>query len=409
MSKKIAIIGGGIVGMCSAFLLHQAGHEVVLIDAQAVPGNLASNSNAMQLCYGTIAPYAGMGDIKKYARYLAYSHPSCSVYVRQDYSLRFLKFLLLSGWTALPRNAQETRQKLYELAEESCSAMMAFRKDYLEIDFHYKPTGKMRLYESRAAFEGEAEQLNFMNEKYGIGVEVLDSAETYAREPALREKAQTIFVSTYCDMDASGDSGQLARQMHMFMQGSDRYDYRANTSVDRLEVTDGAVTGIQTSHGDIHADCVVVAAGAASTAILETAGVSLPMIPVKGYSLTVENPPFDFYPCISDISQKFAYNTYGKDKRYLRLSGLMDFVGHDTTLNTQRIDYLKTQIQQTFPTLDLTDAVARCGLRPVMGASLPVVGQRGPKNLWVNTGQGVYGWTLAMGSAKLLKTAIDQD
>ena len=134
--KKICIIGGGIIGMTSAYFLHKAGYDVVMVDRNAAPGRMTSNSNAMQLCYGTIAPWAGIGDIKKYAKYLLKSDLGTPVYVRQPFSLRFLKFLMLSGWTALPSQARAARQDLFELADQSRLSMETFVRNHPDLGFH---------------------------------------------------------------------------------------------------------------------------------------------------------------------------------------------------------------------------------------------------------------------------------
>ena len=90
--KKICVIGAGITGMTTAYMLHEAGYHVTVITDDSTPGTDASRTNAMQLCYGTIAPYAGWGDIKKYARYIFHSTPESAVYVNQPFSLDFMKF-----------------------------------------------------------------------------------------------------------------------------------------------------------------------------------------------------------------------------------------------------------------------------------------------------------------------------
>ena len=404
--KKICIIGGGIIGMTSAYFLHKVGYDITIVDRNTAPGRMTSNSNAMQLCYGTIAPWAGVSDIKKYAKYLLKSDFDAPVYVRQPFSMRFLKFLMVSGWTALPDNARRARQDLYELADQSRLSMETFVRHHPDLDFHYKKTGKMRLYESRAAFGDEGAAVAYMNEKYGMGVEILDSAETYLLEPALRHKGQKIFCSTYSPIDASGDAGLLCLLLRQYMEGQGRFEYIGEFDIQKIDIHAGMVSSIHTVGKTVSADYFVMAAGAASVDLLADINIDLPMVPIKGYSFTLENPPFEFKSCISDISRKFAFNTYGDHHKYMRLSGLMDFVGQDTSLNAERLKYLKNQMTETFPALDLSTAKVRAGLRPVTGHSVPVVGETKYPNLWVNTGQGVYGWTLAMGSAERLKNLI---
>lgn len=401
--KKICVIGGGIIGMTTAYILHEAGHHVIMIDRNDNVGLGASRSNAMQLCYRTIAPYAEWGDLKKYGRYLFKSDMTSPVYVDLDISWRFLKFGLLSAYTSLPPIHKQARYKLYEMAEQSRRTLDQFRAAHPNMDFHFKQTGKIKIFEDDSSRAANEKIFEDMNRRYNAGIRVLDGDEIYEIEPALKAKHQTIKWGTYEGDTASASSGALCQQLHQYLMSSDRYEFHSDAEIKAFRRHNGRITNIVCSDQMISADYFVIAAGAGSVGLLKKVGLSIAMEPMQGYSFTLDHDPYEFNACFSDMAHKFAVNSFDGQ---LRVSGLMDMTGFDAKIYPARVGYLRQNIMRVFPDLNLSNAEVRTGLRPVMGGSLPVVGPRKFENLYVNTGHGVYGWTLAFGSAAKISEYI---
>ncbi len=401
--RMICVIGAGIVGMTTAYMLHQAGHKVTVISRDNQVGMGASRTNAMQLCYGTIAPFAGWGDIKKYSRYLMHSDRRSPVYMRQDYSFSLLKFYILAGLTAMPPYFKRARDQLYEMAQVSRKEVEAFIGRHPEIDFHYKQTGKIKIYDndtSRAATERDFADLN---KRYGARMQVLDSDEVYGLEPSFKARKKKIAWGTFEPDNASASSGVLCQKLHDYLSASDRYRFIGGAKIEDFEIYSGRISKLMLADCDISAHDYVMAAGAGSVHLLKQLDISIPLVPIQGYSFTLENDPFRFKSCFSDVDNKFAMNSYNG---HLRISGLMDFTGFSAEIIPERVAYLRQKITENYDGLNLDGAEVRTGLRPVMAQSLPLVARHTYNNLYLNTGHGVYGWTLAFASAAKVSELI---
>lgn len=403
--KKICVIGAGITGMTTAYMLHEAGFDVTIITRESGPGTGASRTNAMQLCYGTIAPYAGWGDIKKYAKYLLHSTESSPVYISDKLSAQAIEFYMQSGLTAFPPIYRHTRYRLYELAQESKSHLDNFRSLHPQMDFHYKQTGKLRLFENDASRAAEEKNIEALNERYNSNIQILDGADIYKMEPALEHKSQKIIWGTFEPENASGSSWAMCQCLHEYLSGSDRYHFIGDSVIKGFRQKNKTISGVILTDRIINADAFVMSAGTGSAPLLKMLNMPIAMMPIQGYSFTLDEDPMNLTACFSDITQKFAMNSFDGG---LRISGLMDFTGPSGDMITARAEYLKKTVLKTFPNLNLDNAIIRTGLRPVMGDSYPMIGKRRYQNLYLNTGHGVYGWTLAFGSAARVTDQITE-
>jgi D-amino-acid dehydrogenase len=241
----------------------------------------------------------------------------------------------------------------------------------------------------------------------GVNTVRLSPEECVAVEPSLAGVVGTIRAGLMLSDDAWGD----ARQFTVATESASRalgVEYRFSTSVKHLAVRNGRVTGVETDGGLITADHVVVCGGSYSKELLGHCGISLPVAPVKGYSITLAKthvPVMPSLPLLDDLEKIAVAPIEGK----LRVAGMVEFDGYDETIRPARVRSLARSIQRLYPEIRLPEDLSPwAGLRPMAADGLPIIDETPVSNLFVNTGHGGLGWTLACGSARLLTDIITQ-
>ena len=244
---------------------------------------------------------------------------------------------------------------------------------------------------------------------HGLIIEPLDTAQTVAMEPSLEAVSSALVGSVFAVHDEGGDPHAFCTELasHLAARGM---SFRFGETVKRLNVVGGRITAAELESGEqLAADQYVLAAGAYSADLARSAGVRLPVVPAKGYSLTlprVETAPTPQIPVV-DTSLHMAVVPVGADR--LRVAGTAEFTGYDTSINPARTANLLRLLQQLYPNLASAlhgvDPSPWTGLRAMCPDGVPLIGPSGIERLWINTGHGHVGWTLAAGSGQL---AADQ-
>ena len=277
------------------------------------------------------------------------------------------------------------------------------------ITYDEQTRGILQLFFSQQDFDAACRQIPLLR---GSGLEVReqDAAQCVALEPALAAVTQPISGGIHAPGDESGDARLFTvRLAQAAMDVGVRFRFKVNVLA--LEVASGRVervvvddeAGIDES---LRADAYVVALGSYSPLLLRTLGISVPVYPVKGYSLTLPLRPGDSAPLmsLSDDSHKLVFSRLGER---LRVAGTAEMNGYDTTLNEVRCQALLRRTRELFPHIgDETAAQYWTGLRPATPSNQPLIGRTRYPNLYLNTGHGTLGWTLACGSAGVLADVI---
>ena len=398
---SICIIGAGVMGCTSAYMLHKAGFDVTLVDREKEAGLKASNSNAAQLGFSSIYPFASIEDVLSHAGHLLFSNPlTDDVYVKRDFSMQALRFFAALGYYSLPSRYKKQASKLHDMVEESCLVLNTFMSENPDIDFDYKTSGKIYVYGTEERFKNALKNIK------GHKPEVLLADDLMKYAPCLSYRDNTPYGGLLHKGDYIGNSGKLCREIVAQLEKKGRFQLLSQTKVSSLEVDNTkSIMAVNTDQGPLSFDAYIVTAGAWSSKILTPLGIKMPFYPVKGYTLTLKSD-FKTDTCISDTDYGFAYAPLGDD---LRISGMMDFEGWDDSINPDRAALLKARVKKAYPDLDIQDAELRCGLRPVHASSLPIIGRRKYKNLYLNLGQGMWGWTLSFASAKYLSDQVVLD
>ena len=401
---RIVVLGAGVIGVASAYWLLRDGHEVALVERREGAGLETSWGNGAIIHVSTVQPWAAPGVPRQILRWIG----------KEDAPLLLRLGALPHMWRwglGFVRNCTDARFKAnvlfnLELALESARAMAEIRSE-TGIDYDYAGGTVMKTYATRSAFEVSARAHEALA-AHGLVTERLTAAEVVAREPALEPAAERIAGGLFFPQDELGDC-------HKFSQGLAAWcaahgaKLHFGSRVERIEVERGRVTGVTTDRGRLAADAVVVALGSYTPSLLRPLGLRVPIYPVKGLSLTAPRRGWDGAPrmAVLDDSRKCALVPIG-DR--LRVAGSAEITGYDTTPDAGRLAAVLSRVYELFPgfrqVAEGPDAVPWAGLRPVVPSGRPIIGATAMPGLYLNSGHGHTGWTMAAGSGRRLAGAI---
>ncbi|WP_168404093.1 D-amino acid dehydrogenase [Erwinia amylovora] len=397
---RVVILGSGVVGVASAWYLAQAGHEVTVIDRQPAPALETSAGNAGQISPGYAAPWAAPGVPLKAIRWIFQRHAPLAI--RLDGS----RFQLEWMWQMLRncdmRHYQQNKSRMVRIAEYSRDCLKTLRHQ-TGIAYEGRQGGTLQLFRTAQQYESAAKDIEVLREA-GVPYQLLEAAQLSQVEPALAATQHKLTGGLRLPNDETGDC-QLFTQRLAEMAMAAGVDFRFNTSVDALLQDSNRIAGVQCGSERLTADAYVVALGAFSTALLADI-VNLPVYPLKGYSLTIPVKDEKAAPLSTVLDESYKVAITRFDNR-IRVGGMAEIVGFDTQLLPARRRTLEMVVRDLYPQGgDIGQATFWSGLRPMTPDGTPVVGRTPLKNLYLNTGHGTLGWTMACGSGQLLADII---
>lgn len=394
---KVLILGSGVIGVTSAYYLARAGHEVTVVDRQPEPALETSFANAGEVSPGYSSPWAGPGVPVKAVKWLLMKHGPLVIRPKLDPVMWIWLFKMLRNCTSARYAVNKSR--MIPIAEYSRDSLRDLRRD-IGIQYDERAQGTLQLFRYQAQLDGTGEDIAVLKQ-YGVPFEVLSREGCIAVEPALSGVKEKFAGGLRLPQDETGDC-------HMFTQALAKHAealgvrFMFNTSIDRI-VTDGTrVSGIVTSAGLLQADAYVLALGSWSSRLVAPLGISLPVYPVKGYSITVPIKDASGAPesTVMDESYKVAITRLGNR---IRVGGTAEISGYSSQLYKARRATLDHSLTDLFPRGgDLAKATFWSGLRPMTPDGPPVIGPTQYANLHLNTGHGTLGWTMSCGSGRVL-------
>ncbi|MFK3739202.1 D-amino acid dehydrogenase [Massilia sp. TN1-12] len=397
--QEIIVIGGGVVGLTSAWWLAEAGYRVTLLERAPAPGTGTSFSNGGQLSYRYVSPLADAGVPLKAVQWLFQEHGPLRFKPQFDlHQWRWLASFLANCRADVNRRMTT---KLLELGDLSRRAMAQLAPTVPLDAFQWRDAGKLVVYRTRKAFDAAVAKPDTAGTR-----QVWNPADCVAREPALAAMEHKLAGGIYNGGEAVADCYAFCVALAERLAAHPRFAGFVQGEATRIVADRGRVTALETSAGPIAADAYVLAAGMQSRALALSAGIDLPLYPLKGYSLTAPIRLDDVAPEISvtDFERKVLYARIG-DK--LRVAAMVDMVGEDLSLDEKRLDSLVRQVRETMPrAADYTQVVPWAGLRPATPTSSPIIGATPYANLWLNVGHGPLGFTFACGTASLLADLV---
>jgi D-amino-acid dehydrogenase len=399
--NPVVVLGAGLLGISTAYYLARSGAAVTVIDRQPGPALETSFANGGQISANHATPWAAPGTPWKALKWLG----------RIDAPLLFhprLDTQLLAWLGQFLRNC--TRKRMVSNIERALRLALYSREQLAllrgELGLHYDQLtlGILHIFRNPDEHAAALRSLDLMN-RLGCRREPIDADACVAMEPALASVRQHLTGGIFSPDDESGDAHQFARGLANACAGLG-VQFRFATTITGLQTSGTAVTGIETSQGLIRGDRYVVALGSYSTPLLRTAGLRLPVYPAKGYSVTLPVPVDGEAPRVSLIDDEFKM-VYSRLGERLRIAGTAEFDGYNAAVNPRRARFLLGKAMELFPRCGAPEqAEFWAGLRPSTPDGVPVIGRTRYANLFLNTGHGTLGWTMACGSGRAVADLV---
>jgi D-amino-acid dehydrogenase len=398
---KVLVLGGGVIGCSAAYELAADGHEVTLIERQKGPALETSHANAGEVSPGYSAPWAGPGVPFKAVKWLLMNHRPLVLRPHLDWPM--------IGWIlAMLRNCTNARYELNKgrmvrLAEYSRDCMVELRKS-TGISYDERMQGTLQLFRTQQQVDGTGKDIAILD-RYQVPYEVLDRDGCIEHEPALARVKDKFVGGLRLPGDETGDCFKFTNRIAEMAQAKGA-KLRFSESIASL-LTDGKrITGVVTEQGRVQADAYLVALGSHSPKLLSPLGIEIPVYPVKGYSITVPITDARAAPesTVMDETHKIAITRLGER---IRVGGTAELAGYTLRLHEARRRTLMHVLADLFPDGgDLGRSEFWCGLRPMTPDGTPVIGGTEMPNLFLATGHGTLGWTMAAGTARVIADLI---
>ena len=398
---RIAVLGGGVVGVTTAYQLMKDGHEVVVVEAREGAALETSWGNA-----GMIAP----------GHAFAWSSPKAPMIllkslVMKDQALRFRpsadprlwswSWLFLQQCTA--ERARINTLRKHRLCVYSQQVLHETLDD-VEIDYDRVARGLLYFYRSQETLDAGIEHMRILADD-GQEMEVLDRDALITREPSLAGAKDKIAGGIYCPTDETGNCPKFTTALaeHCAQNG---VEFRFGTRITAIEGAGDRISRVATDQGDLEADAYVLSLGNHSPQLARPLGLKLPIYPVKGYSLSIPIGNHRGAPTMGAIDEEnlVALTPMGE---HMRVTATAEFAGYDTSHKPQDFGHMLSVAKELYiDGADYERAKHWAGLRPMTPEGTPIIGRTRYRNLYLNTGQGHMGWTMAHGSARLAADVV---
>ncbi len=403
---KVIVLGAGLLGVTSAYFLRQQGHDVTVVDRQASPAAETSFANGGQISVSHAEPWANPSAPLKVLKWLGQEDAPLLFRIRADmrqwlWGLQFLR-------ECTPARTRHNIAQIVRLGTYSRDTLQQLRRD-IGIAYDERTQGILHFYTSEKEFdgaEGPAAQMRAL----GCDRRVISADEAVKLEPALRHIRPQLAGATYTAEDESGDANRFARELVRRCE-EDGVQFRMSHTVTALREAGGAIDHVEATDAEgrfqrLRADAYVLAMGSLSPLYAQPLGISLPIYPAKGYSVTmpVKDASMAHQVSLTDDEYKLVFSRLG-DR--LRIAGTAELNGYDRDLNRVRCEAIVKRVEQLFPGAgDASQAQFWTGLRPATPSNVPIIGRSKLPNLFLNTGHGTLGWTHSCGSGKSIARIV---
>ena len=398
---RVLVLGSGVIGVASAWYLARAGFEVTVVDREPGPALATSYANAGQISPGYASPWAAPGVPLKALKWLFQTHAPLAIRLTGDPDQYLWMAQMLRNCTAA--RYAVNKERMVRLAEYSRDCMDELRAE-TGIAYEGRELGTVQLFRTQAQLDAAARDIAVLRET-GVPYELLDRAGIARVEPALAGVLGTLSGALRLPGDQTGDCrifterlAELAR-----VQG---VEFRYGARIEQLESDGERITGVRIDGRVETADRYVLALGSWSPALVKPLGLRLPVYPLKGYSLTIPITDAAMAPTSTVLDESYKVALTRFDDR-IRVGGMAEIAGFDLRLDPRRRATLEKVVGDLYPHGgDLARAEFWTGLRPATPDGTPVVGATPYRNLFLNTGHGTLGWTMACGSGRYLADLI---
>jgi D-amino-acid dehydrogenase len=402
---RVLVLGSGVIGVSTAYSLALAGASVTVLDRQAGPAMETSFANAGQISPGYASPWAVPGLPIKAMGWLLQRHSPLSI--RPDGSLWQWQWLWQMLNECTPTRYDINKERMVRLAEYSRDCLRLLRSD-LGLAYEGRAFGTLQVFRTAAQLQGAQKDIAVLDRCH-VPFKLMSPDDCVAQEPALAARKGLLTGGLYLPGDETGDCQLFTQQLAERAQALG-VQFIHDTQIEALLHDGQQLTGIRVTSPQgsavYQADAYVVALASYSRQMLASLGLNLPVYPVKGYSLTLPISRPDLAPrsTVLDESYKVALTRF--DNR-IRVGGMAELAGFNLGLRASRRQTLERVVQDLFPNAaPLAEGRFWTGLRPMTPDGTPVIGPTSINKLWLNTGHGTLGWTMACGSAQLISDML---
>jgi D-amino-acid dehydrogenase len=404
---KICVLGAGVIGLTTAWWLAEAGHDVTIIDRHEAAAAGASAANGGQLSYTFVTPLASPATLLKLPSLLMLRDGPIRIRAGFDPALVHwgARFLLAcrSGVVRETISAQLTLAALSRVELERLNQAMG-------LVFGLKTAGKLVVYRTETEFNSARAAIS-VDSDINLEQRVLTPTECLALEPALRLATRDLAGGIFTASEQVGDCAAFCIELSRRTKQRNNIAWSLRTQIIGPVRSSGRLVAVETDNGHVQADCFVLCLGSQSRTFARACGFYLPIYPLKGYSITLTAEPGAraLRHSITDFERKLVFAPLAVDGQpVVRVAGIADFEGDDTTVDPSRIDILQRAAAEVLGMTATGDVRPWCGLRPTTPDSRPIIGWSPLQGLFINSGHGMLGWTLACGSAKLTADLVDR-
>lgn len=400
---RVLLLGSGVVGVTSAYYLAKKGFEVTVLDRQPAVGLETSFANAGQISPGYSAPWAAPGVPYKAMKWIFQRHAPLAL--KADWSLWQLQWTLQLLQNCNAKSYDLNKERMVRLAEYSRDCLSDLRAE-IGVAYEARTQGTLQVFRTQKQLDAEAKDIAVLS-RMGVPFEHLDPDGCVKVEPGLASVKANLLGGLRLIHDETGDcqifTTNLAKEAQKL-----GVKFRQDVTINRLITQSNQLTGveIETQSGKevLVADQYVVALGSYSRELMQGLGLNIPVYPVKGYSLTVPIVKDEIAPVSTVMDETYKVAITRFDNR-IRVGGMAELAGFDLSLNPRRRETLEMVLNGLFPNAgDVSQALFWTGLRPMTPDGTPIIGKASAvyNNVWLNTGHGTLGWTMACGSGQVL-------
>jgi D-amino-acid dehydrogenase len=403
---NVLVLGAGVIGTTSAWYLRERGHDVAVVERQGAAAMETSFANGGQISVSHVEPWAAPTAPLQILKWL--SRPDAPLLFRPTLDPRQWRWGIAFLLECLPSRTRRNMLQILAISKYSGEALRELRA---ATGIHYDDLqrGILQVYTDDAGFAAAAKAAALVR-RYGVARDVKTADECVAIEPALRDRRDWIAGGTYTATDETGDARKFTQELAR-LAAQRGVTFRYSVSIESLAQARGAIAGVQTvdaqgNRAMLSADAYVICLGSYTPLLLAPLGVPAPVYPAKGYSATIPIVKPDAAPVVSitDDAKKIVFTRLG-DR--LRVAGTAELSGYNLDLNRVRCEALTRRAVEWFGgAIDATRAEHWTGLRPATPSGVPLIGRTRYPNLYLNTGHGTLGWTMAAGSGKALADIV---
>lgn len=402
---KIIVVGSGLMGVTTAYYLSEQGHEVIVVDRQPGPAQETSFANACVLHPSQASPWNHPGVAWQILKWMG--KENSPFLLRPSAIPSLLKWGLTFLHHSKPEKFHANLKVNTLLANYNIECVEELKKQH-PFDYCAQGLGSMKVLGNEQELGNAIEQIALFQDM-GIECKALDQAEVFNKEPALVENGSKLVGGIFYPKDQTGDAHEFCQKLAELAKLK-QVEFKYDVNVEEFLTANNKITGIKTSKGDYSADAYVLAAGSYSPLLAKSLKLKLPIRPIKGYSITIEMDDWELKPQMPVIDEE-AHVAITPLGNRLRAAGTAELNGYNSEINAHRIQMVLQQVIARYPeagvNIEGANINAWAGLRPTTADGVPIMGETPIKNLYLNTGHGHLGWSLAMASGKIVADIIN--